>query len=402
MVNAGYIPVKNVQVKETEIIPYNQLGTGKTKTNEKADDYYYSASLLNTVYGSSNGQITEELKISGLKDKQLEEKINNFIAESEQKLQDKMSECDNYVKLLNQKEYQEMDWKVDEEEYQIYTNNRIVKNAECINGYLSVQVTLEYCYNIQKGEEFIYDGYSKVYDLYTGEELLLSDLYYKDVEFISSLNEKIEKRIPWEVEMGDRPIATKRTFSSLPQDIEIYGLDTITFTKNNPYFVEGVKFDTNTYLDNLSIIYEARDMEGLFEDNIQIYKNVYYNWMNTKIDKKETQNNIYNIYYSDMHNINLDNAVNSYIDNNIINDEKIENWIKTYINENPENAEYINYNPGEKREITVNTLLYGKKYISIQTNVGFDCLLNETIFDLETGNQVTEEEVLRWEEEIDS
>ena len=392
MVNAGYIPVKNVQIKEEKITPYTKLGTGKEKTKEKADDYYYTVSIESDMWNDYSGILIDD-QITGLKNKELQEKINNFIKESKTKLEDKKQECEKYTELVsaggNSKYYET-----------IGTN--VV--AKCINGYLSVKVLLQYEDQIQGGDIYIYDGYSKVYDLYTGKELELSDLYYKDVDFIKEINKQIEQRIPKEIELTMHAIETKRTFSSVPNDIKIYGVDTVDFTKYNPYFVEGVTFNADTYLDNISVIYEARDMKELFEDNVKIIRSVHINWMEQNYQEKKIDNITYYISYLDTKDTSLNETINSYINNNYIDNNKVEKFIEKYFVDNPEEKKYYTEDDGSKipYEITVGTTIYGSKYLEIYCQLGMGEIYgSETVFDLDTMQIVPISTLEKWRDEID-
>ena len=393
MVNAGYIPVKNVQITEEKITPYTKLGTGKERTKTKADDYYYTVSIESDQWNNYSG-IMQDDKLVSLKDKELQEKINSFITESKEKLESKKPECDKYVELLRKQNtygYSEA-----------FTSNGVVVNAKCVNGYLSVKVVLQYEYQIQKGENYTYDGYSKVYDLYTGKELELSDLYYKDIDFIKEINKQIEERIPKDIELVMEPIKTKRTFASVPNDISLYGIDTIDFTKHNPYFAEGVTFDIDTYLDNLSIIYEARDMKGIFDDNVKITRSVQLKWTEQELQEKKIDNMVYYISYLNTKNTALNETINSYIDNNYIDNKKTEEFINKYFEEYPNEKEFFGSYAGDSKEITVGIEMYGNKYLEIYCQLGMGLIYNSiTVFDLDTMQIVPVETLETWRDEID-
>ena len=391
MVNAGYIPVKNIKVTEETIVPYTSLGTGKERTKTKADDYYYTVSIESEQWNKYSG-IMQDGKMVGLKNKELQDRINSFIEESKTKLEPKKAECDKYVELLcKQNAYGYSG---------AYTSNGIVVNAKCVNGYLSVKVMLQYEYQIQHGEQYVYDGYSKVYDLYTGKELELSDLYYKNVDFIKEINKQIEERIPKDIELVAEPIKTKRTFSSVPDDIKFYGLETIDFTKYNPYFVEGVSFNIDTYLDNLSVIYEARDMKDLFEDNVKRRRSAHIEWLNGKREEKKTDDIVYYISYLNTKNEALNETVNKYIKENYINNEKITDSINRFVEKYPENKKY--YDTSEPYEITVDIVMYGNKYLKLSCRLLMDELDCTIVYDLNTMKIISQDELDKWLDETDN
>lgn len=372
MINAGYVPVKNLEVKEATIKTYNQKGTGKVKTKDY-ESYYYE------VY-------QDEDLVSGLKNKELKDKINNFIEDSKKKLKEKQSEYEKYIQLLN-----------GDKEWGEYSKDGIVVETKCINGYLSVQVLLKYQYAVQTGTPYVYDGYSKVYDLYTGKELNFSDLYYKDVDFITYLNENSQGQMGISQEMGRKEKEIKRNFSGIPDGISIFGLNTISYTKYNPYFTQGEIFEFEPYFENISIIYEARDMKDIWKENIEINKNIYEFYDTGEIVRKETEDIIFNIFYVDTNQPNKDKVVNEYIDKSI---EKIdEKTIKQGIEKAKQEYgfEFYDYQLVDgKYEIDVNTQVLGKKYVKVTCYLGMDIeVLSTIIIDLETGNvlEMSDEEV---------
>lgn len=370
MINAGYVPVKNLETTEAIIRTYNKKGTGKTKTNEY-ESYYYMADN----YGKfENNKL---VAIEGLKDKDLQNKINNFIKDSTKKLEAKQSECEKYVQLLN-----------GDKEWGGYQERGITVETECINGYLSVQVLLKYEYAVQVGTPYVYDGYSKVYDLYTGKELALSDLYYKDVDFITYLNENSQEQFGQTREMGRKEKDIKRNFSGIPEDISIFGLNTISYTKYNPYFTQGEIFEFEPYFENISVIYEARDMKDIWEEDVKIGKEIYYFSSAREIVRKENDKMIFNIFYIDTNQPNKDKVVNDNIDKYIEKiDEKI---IKQAIEKAKQEYafEFYDYQlENGKYELDINTVIVGKKYVQVTCYLGMDIeILEEMKVDLETGN----------------
>lgn len=367
MINAGYVPVKNLETKESIIKTYNQKGTGKVKSKEY-ESYYYTA---------DNYCKFEDYKlvaIEGLKDKDLQNKINSFIEESKKKLEEKQNEYEEYVNLLN-----------GDKEWGEYSKDGIVVETKCINGYLSVQVLLKYQYAVQAGTPYVYDGYSKVYDLYTGEELGLSDLYYKEVDFITCLNEYSQEQLGMTQEF-EKEKEIKRNFSGILEDISIFGLNTISYTKYNPYFEQGEIFEFEPYFDNISIIYEERDMKDIWEEDVEVKKEIYYFYRTGEIVRKETDNMIFNIYYVDTNQYNKDKIVNYYIDQYIgkVDEKVIKKAIEKAKEEN--GIEFYEYQLEDgKYEMDINTNVLGKKYVTINCWLGMNIQILEPItVDLET------------------
>jgi len=395
MVNAGYVPIKNIQVKELEVEVYTSKGTSREEKSDSKDDFYYSVEpheltdLTDTEWWNRKG---EGAKITKLKNKELQEEINKFIEESVQKLKEKEDECQNYVDLLNN--YSEFR----------YENIGIRTELNCINGYLSVQVLLNYELVVQQGFRYTYAGYSRIYDLVNGKELALSDLFYENEDFVNEINKQIKWRIPYEVELSVLPIEEKHSFATLPKEGYSVGIKeeynnvyiSLIFDKENPYFVEGVEFEINTYLDNISCINKTRDMSGLFEIGVKQEKQMYLNYFKTKPAQKVTSQNEYNIYYMDSGNTKIDNIINKYIDEEIVNDEKIEELMNKFFEEREEVVYFWKTDDG-KNLIEIGASLNGNRYIEIMITCGMENI-DFIYFDEKTGNQVSESEFTKWEE----
>ena len=65
----------------------------------------------------------------------------------------------------------------------------------------------------------------------------------------------------------------KKPFVGITDNI-IYGIDMIAFKKENPYFVEGEIFELDTYFYNISVVHEENDMKDIWEENIEIKKEI--------------------------------------------------------------------------------------------------------------------------------
>ena len=365
MSKAGYIPIINIKVEEETITPYIKKGTGRTKPND------YKMDVIKYVIDSTD--ILENNRIVGLKDQKLQNTINEFIENSISKLESKEKEFDNYLKILNQANtYEGRDWN-------LYENQGLVVETECINGYLSVRVALQYIFAVQASTPYIYDGYSAIFDLYKGEELELSDLYFKDTEFISNLNETIKYFENHTPDMT--PARTfKRTFVSIPEDIKIYSLTKIAFTKFNPYFSEGEVFDLQeNYNDGMNkIIYRARDMKEIWDSTEKIVKLPNsFEFAGEKLQKK-IDNITYNVYTIDTGNTLVDSKINSYIQNYIVTKATPE-LIRDYIKDN----EYLSTE--EYLEVDFYGRTYGNKVTAVSICIGFETDYDELMFDLETG-----------------
>lgn len=368
MANAGYIPIKNIKVEELEIVPYTQKGTGIEKPENYVLDTY--------CYNVESEFILKDNKLIGLNNKDLQDEINTFISDSISKLNTQKQELDNYLDLLN----------ADSDNYGY--NFKFSKNTgpidvslECINGYLSIQVSLVYAYQVQDGTPYIYDGYSAIYDLYTGEKLELSDLYFKDVDFISDVNNKIKFFENHTYELT--PARTfKRTFTSVPENISMYSLSTIGFTKFNPYFAQGEIFELDNYSNAINkVIYQARDMKNIWDSSIEINKDFNSFSFEGEYKEQEKDDVIYYVQYIDTNNENVDSKINSYIDNYIKTKASFEN-INKFVESNPDE---ISNNDGTAFIISFYGSTIGNKIAHINIELGMGTSFDKLLFDLKTG-----------------
>lgn len=366
MANAGYIPIKNVEAEEITVVPYTKKGTGTIKPN----DYVLDA----ICYSVSSWDVIQDNKLVGLQNEELQNTINQFIDNASNALNNKKQQLDNYINLLNSKD--------SEFPYYGYTKaeeDPIVVEVECINGYLSVQVYLGYVCEAQRGTYYIYDGESAIFDLYTGEKLELSDLYFQNTDFISNINQSIKYYEEHTPELT--PERTfKRTFTGVLNNIKMYSLTQIEFTKYNPCFADGEIFDfSNNYQDAINkVIYVARDMQGIWDSSIEVYKNENSFDCTVSYLRKEQDNLIYNIDVINTNNETVDTKINSYIQEYLETNatpEEINNYIS-------ENDNYIEN--GSDMEVTAYVTAYGSKVARIAINIDWSTY-DEFYMDLQTG-----------------
>ncbi len=375
--NSGYVPTKIVEVSEKNIDKYYSLGTGKEQV--ELGNFYYT---VNSQDYNVVGQDALVVGIQGLKNQELQNNINSFIRETTEELQGKENEYEKYL---------------------ISKPNGIKEGikvqTECKNGYLSVQVVLKYKVG---SYEYIYDGRSKVYDLYSGQELSLSDLYYADVDFTPVLNEQIEKIIIDKIGEDETYIRSKRPFIGLTNNV-LYGLETISFKKENPYFEESIEFKLDTYFENISIINEERDMKDIWEDNIKITKEVIEHEAETSsfkrgsAIKKETSGCVYNVFYMSTNYPETDEKINESMDN-YTKDENIKQLLQKAVN----SGSNLIVDENNKYQITIYTTVIGNKYaiMHVTANPEQERINLGTIsISLENTKKVSQDDIQKWKQD---
>lgn len=281
--------------------PINQnivstLGTGpKRPSNYK----------VTKGYDVDNLNIELSDLVNSLKNETLKNKINQFIQESTANLEAEKQNFINYIedgierkgKLTTEygEEYNYYDY------YNIsYFDNDstylgesdtdeadIVTKWACINGYLSIEIGYNYSYGewvISYGDYSRnfgpYKVYCATYDLYTGEQLKFSDLFFKGEDYSTELYEFMQDKIS-KKELGNY---IKRDFYTLTPDYELFTIGGILFEKQNPYFSEGVKVNVDC-CTMFPVITISRDMQGIF-NNITIEE---YNGWKLRVKTIDTQ-----------------------------------------------------------------------------------------------------------------
>ncbi len=376
VMEAGYIPRINIATKDLELNKYNTNGTGKEKKDDtKPGSFMYVPTSTNYEEKDIDGAT---IALRYLKNEELQTEINQFIRTSTENLQVIEKDYDQFVELLTNA-----------------TREGLVVETECKNGYLSVQVILAYDIG---NNRYIYDGYSKVYDLVQGKEINFSDMYYKDVNFISIINEQIETIIKERNGINSKAVKEKRKFAGITEDNILYGLDKIAFTKNNPYFEDGVIFNLNTYFENISVIDEERNMDGIWEDRVNITKEVVTHNNNASgiqkgnIDRQIIGNFIYFVFYSDTNNAEVDEKIKGYI-NQYVDNEKI-----TPLVNKTDKTKYV-LDEDEKIQITISVTTLGTKYARIELGLNpknARIELGTITLNLETGKGANKKDITEW------
>ena len=359
------------------------LGTGP----KRPSDY-----KLTKGYEVNNLNIELSDLVNSLKNETLKNKINQFVQESTVNLEEEKQNFINYIEDGIGKKDKLIAEYGDEYNYYDYYNisyfygdssslsetdtneAEIVTKWDCINGYLSIEMGYNYSFGggIKTYGEYSqnigpYKLYCATYDLYTGEQLKFSDLFFEGEDYSTELYEFMQDKIA-KKELGKY---MKRDFYTLTPDYELFTIGGILFEKQNPYFSEGVKVNVDC-CTMFPVITISRDMQGIFNDNIKIEK---YNGWNLRVKTIDTQ--ILGFSYK----VEQVKHWNEEIENNINN-----NLFKymEYIIEN----EYIT--PAtediQKDYNTVSTQLYGENQVEFEIYQAGKYPLCAIIADAENGN----------------
>ena len=292
--DAGYIPANvNIGRKYLEII-----GTGTKIPKEiTVQSYKYTANLiLEKILPENFEEINENTilfqakyepeaykfvtgikwEISGLADKDLQNRINEKISEMTSRADERTSDFINYIIKLNDSSLNdyELYFPISDRENgtSYYLNSWVT--AEVLNGYLCIVVEQKYC---DGADVFTYNYFTETafFDLYTGEELQLTDIFYKDVDIASILNNyfsdfKFEK----DSYVGPVQLKTLKDFTQFSADDSIaISFNKIFFNHNNTILKDCVFFNME-FPWGSRIVEEPRDMEGIFEASVDVEKSL--------------------------------------------------------------------------------------------------------------------------------
>jgi hypothetical protein len=219
ILEAGYIPVSGIEIPAAYTL-YEAKGTGETAPENPDDKRYY---YLDFDY--------ESRPRGFLKDAEFEAEIQAWIDKA----------IDNYFTEPKP------DWE---------STTDVTYYAEIINGYLGISVGLYTTAGVGSFEEFY--GSSAVFDLYKKKKVEnLSDLFYKDVDFLPGINSTISAEI-----MNKTYGAPQKEFFGLCNGFS-FDLDTINFQPENAYVELPASFYVTLDMREGCVVSECRDFTEL-------------------------------------------------------------------------------------------------------------------------------------------
>jgi len=207
VLESGYVPLGDTEIPD-ELKAYTSLGTGK----EKASDYVPSKKY-------SRYYLRDCTNIDFLKNKEFESVINNEISQAVADAKEK------------------------------YGIEKIGTRGEIINGYMSVII-------YDATSDYSSEVYNKLnvlnYNLIDGVKIeKFSDLFYKDIDFVSIVNENISQNItngdmksnwpsciPYDVEMD---------FHCLTGEVDKFTMSEIIFDESSRYFNKSTAIGYTSY-----------------------------------------------------------------------------------------------------------------------------------------------------------
>ncbi len=242
LADAGYIPYRQVDglvlPEETCTKPYYATSTSDIEKPERVATTYYDCFM---------GDNIEALKLPGL-----ENKVRDFIssAKAELSLIDPQAPTD-FAETRYGTAYS-------------VSESFISTSFELFNGYLSVIVGIDYYQPHESGKTHYYDVRTAVFDIYTGERLEFSDLFFKGVDFVPLVNNylKEEVDIPYFGTTGFWE--TVNEFKGLREGEFEFTASSIIF-KPGVTFADGIKLPIYYGLSEYMVTSLPRDMDGYID-----------------------------------------------------------------------------------------------------------------------------------------
>lgn len=330
--DAGYIPYRKVDgltlPEATTKTLYTAAATSGIPKPETTADYYYH-------YRQYSGIFT---------DPAFDQKIQDFISAAKDELS-QYDEAEIKEFTLSRAEY--------------CYGPEIVTNYSLVNGYLSVLVGLRYNFGWQNSPDYYYDVKTAVFDIYTGEQLKLSDLFFDDVDFVPLLNQHLAEKATMPYGGFGETHDMIHDFTGLYEGEFAFTASSIIF-KPGTCFADGVSLSIDGLRDYM-VISIPRDMTGYVNSEIPVYTQIRQHNA-ASIGYAEEKNGI-TIWYLDKETApvadDVCEKVNAFIDD-IYNSYFAPEKLLAVVNNAGITAESVEIGPFPDFDITI----VGDRYVS--------------------------------------
>lgn len=204
-----------------------------------------------------------------LTNKELEAKINTFLAEAVSRADAESVNLEQYIQTQNRG----LNW----ERYSLsrdWNNSPALDNSypsaivsvEAKNGYIWATVTQRYIDEVNVGYDKYYRTECKTWDLFSGEELTTEDLFLNGLNVADYLNDFMHNAALSPIDSWRTMPALYEDFTHLTQDGWAICPNAIYVDSGKLGFVHGLKFDF-TNEDSVLCTSIYRDMSGCFDDS---------------------------------------------------------------------------------------------------------------------------------------
>ncbi len=270
---AGYVPVMKLsQVPEEETLErYQATGTGP-KAQAPTVDSYELYTLQEYDFGTEylvGATLQPDYQVTQLADPQLQEEVNAFIREQMVWVEEEYPAMLAFLEQANAPyAFQGYD--------KFYLDPQAPKARVEItgrNGYLSVAVSLSYQTEYMDVQRKYYRTETATWDALTGKRLTAEELFCQGVDIDQVLNDYLRQ-------VSQEPLGfygypdLKQDFAALTTDGWHLTHDTIYFDHNTPWFYHGDRFSLDGLADGTLACQTARDFTQAVEpdSNLQVVR----------------------------------------------------------------------------------------------------------------------------------
>ena len=286
--DAGYIPYRQVDgltlPESTTKTLYTAKATSGIAKPEVSADYYYHCRQYVGIFA----------------DTAFDKKVQNFVTAATDELS-QYDEAEIKQFLKSRAEY--------------CYGPEIVTNYSLTNGYLSVLVGLRYNFGAQDSPDYYYDTRTAVFDIYTGEQLELSDLFFEGVDFVPLLNKLLAEKAVTPYSGFGATHDMVRDFTGLYESEFTFTASSIIF-KPGTCFADGVALSIAD-LSEYMVTSIPRNMTGYVKTGIPVYTQIRQ-FNAATVGYAEEKNGI-TIWYLDAEKAPVSDEVckevNTFIDN---------------------------------------------------------------------------------------
>lgn len=330
--NAGYIPYRQVKgltlPESTTKTLYTAIATSGTTKPESAADYYYHCRQYAGIFT----------------DFDFNKKVQDFITVAKDELS-QYDEAEIKEFTLSRAEY--------------CYGPELVTNYSLTNGYLSVLVGLRYNFGAQNSPDYYYDVRTAVFDIYSGEQLELSDLFFEGVDFVPLLNQHLAEKATMPYGGFGETHDMIHDFTGLYEGEFAFTAGSIIF-KPGTCFADGVMLSIDGLRDYM-VVSIPRDMQGYVNSEIPVYMQIRQHNA-ASIGYAEEKNGI-TIWYLDQETAPVTDdvceKVNAFIDN-IYDSYFAPEKLLAVVNSAGITAESVEIGPFPDFDITI----VGDRYVS--------------------------------------
>ncbi len=389
---SGYIPVSEIASPlEAEIVmPLLSDGTGREKASGYVlpETYYGVCSSNYLKYDTDANYRGKNYRAEGLLDSALQKEINDFIDDAEANAELEKDKAKEYI-------FQQFD-------YDLYYG--ILVKSECENGYLSVVVSSTYEDGSQDSPFFYYSPVTAVWDLYTGERLSFTDMFWREQEFIATVNNGIRTEINQPYNSWGQVYDTTGDFWALTGTFDTFSLNNVYFASGEGIFPNGIEIDFSYCCEDMLVTSELRDMKGIWEDDSIVYRS-YREYYHTDVGFGDYYEEYITFWQIDAEKSGMEKAVC----------DKINAYMLKKLDDNF-SSEALKNRFGEKEYSydwppDVTFTVYGKSYVVyegcfgvyIQEDNEYFPIYISTIFDYKTGDVLMLDDIFLegWRDEVE-